>query len=69
MSDILSQVRRLIETSGETRYSIWKATGIRQGQLCRLMKGESGLSIRSLERLLEHLGHEAKIVKREKGKS
>ncbi len=66
MSEILNQVRQLIESSGESRYSIWKATGIPQGQLSRLMSGQSGLSLDSLERLLQHLGHEIKITKRRK---
>ena len=66
MSEILNEVRQLIENSGESRYSIWKATGIPQGQLCRLMQGQSGLSLNSLERLLQHLGHEIKITKRRK---
>ncbi len=66
MSEILEQVRQLIESSGESRYSIWKATGIPQGQLSRLMNGQSGLSLDSLERLLQHLGHEFKISKRRK---
>ena len=66
MSEILNEVRQLIESSGESRYSIWKATGIPQGQLCRLMQGHSGLSLDSLERLLQHLGHEIKITKRGK---
>lgn len=66
MSDILNQVRELIESSGQSRYAIWKATGIPQQQLSRLMMGQSGLSLDSLERLLQHLGHEIKITKRRK---
>lgn len=66
MSEILNKVRQLIESSGQSRYSIWKATGIPQGQLSRLMNGQSGLSLDSLERLLQHLGHEIKIIKRRK---
>ncbi len=66
MSEILEQVRQLIEKSGQSRYAIWKATGIPQQQLGRLMKGQSGLSLDSLERLLQHLGHEIKITKRRK---
>lgn len=66
MSETLNQVRQLIESSGQSRYAIWKATGIPQGQLCRVMQGQSGLSLDSLERLLQHLGHEIKITKRRK---
>jgi len=66
MSEILNEVRRLMEESGQTRYAIWKATGIPQQQLGRLMRGDVGLSLDSLERLLQHLGHEIKIQKRRK---
>ncbi len=68
MSEILEQVRQLIEKSGQSRYAIWKATGIPQQQLSRLMQGESGLSLDSLERLLQYLGHEIKIQKKRKEK-
>lgn len=67
MSEILERVRQLIEESGQSRYAIWKATGIPQQQLSRLMMGQSGLSLDSLERLLQHLGQEFRIQKR-KGK-
>lgn len=68
MSEILEQVRQLIETSGHSRYAIWKATGIPQQQLSRLMSGQSGLSLDSLERLLQYLGHEIRIQKKRKEK-
>ena len=55
MTDVLTQVRRAIRTSGVSRYAISKATGIAQSQLSRLMHGENGLSIDSLERLLAFL--------------
>lgn len=66
MSEILGKVRQLIEKSGQSRYAIWRATGIPQQQLSRLMSGQSGLSLDSLERLLQHLGHEINITKRRK---
>lgn len=66
MSEILNEVRQLIENSGQSRYSIWKATGIPQAQLSKVMHGKAGLSLDSLERLLQHLGHEIKITKRRK---
>ena len=66
MSETLEQVRRLIDKSGQSRYSIWKATGITQAQLSKVMHGTAGLSLNSLERLLQHLGHEIRITKRRK---
>lgn len=64
MSSILEQVRTAIEESGQSCYSIWKSTGIPEPQLSRLMARKGGLSIQSLERLLEHLGLEMKLQKR-----
>ncbi len=53
---LLDAIRKAIETSGVTRYQIAKDTGITQAQLCRLMKGKTGLSIESLERVADCLG-------------
>jgi predicted XRE-type DNA-binding protein len=64
MAEVLNEVRRLIEESGETRYAISKATGITQVQLCRLMAGDVGLSLDRLEALLQHLGYQIKLQKR-----
>ena len=68
MSKILYQVRKLIETSGQTRYAIAKATGISETQLSLLMAGKKGLSLDSMELLTEHLGHEVVLRKKRKGK-
>jgi len=70
MERILDQVRRAIKASGTTRYAISKATGIPQSQLARLMTGEKGLSIESLERLANCLGLEIVIrpKRRQKGR-
>ena len=63
MAEVLNEVRRLIEESGETRYAISKATGITQVQLSRLMAGDVGLSLDSLEKLLHHLGYRIELQK------
>jgi transcriptional regulator with XRE-family HTH domain len=64
MARILKAIREAIRQSGKTRYSISKATGIDQAQLSKLMKGNTGLSLDSLERLAEFL--ELEIVIRPK---
>ena len=70
LGKVLDEVRRAIKTSGQSRYAISQATGISQAQLSRLMSGQSGLSIESLERLAEHLGLEVLIrPKRQKRKN
>jgi transcriptional regulator with XRE-family HTH domain len=68
MAKLLKAIRRAIQASGHTRYAIHKATGIDQGQLSKLMKGQAGLSLESLEKLADYLGLEIVIrSKRKKG--
>ncbi len=57
---VTEQLRQAIEASGQSRYAIWKATGIDQAQLSRFMGGECGLSMETLDALCEHLGLELK---------
>ena len=56
MSGLLDAIRRAVEASGQTRYAISKGSGVTQGQLSRLVRGERGLSIESAERLADYLG-------------
>lgn len=67
MSKLLATMRKAIEASGKTRYAIHKATGIDQGQLSKLMKGQAGLSLDTLEKLADFLGEE--IIIRPKRKA
>ncbi len=68
MSKVLDQMRRHIKASGQTRYAIWKATGIDQSQLSRLMSGSAGLSYEALEWLADYLGLEIVIRPKRKRK-
>ena len=70
MGTVLDDIRTAIDRSEFSRYRISKATRIDQGQLSKLMGGEAGLSIASLERLAEFLGLEIVIRpnRRQKGK-
>jgi len=61
MTRILDAICNAIEGSDKTRYRISKDTGISQTQLSRLMSGERGLSIDTLERLADYLGWEITI--------
>ena len=64
------QIRRAIETAPESRYRISAETEISEGQLCRFMQGDVGLSIDALDRLADYLGlHvEVKRPRKLKGK-
>jgi len=61
VAKVLDEIRRAIEQSGVSRYRISQETGIDQGQLSKLMAGEAGLSIASLERLADYLDLELVI--------
>ena len=52
MSD---EMRRLLATCGETRYSIAKTTGLTQSMLARFIAGH-GIETKNLDILASHLG-------------
>ena len=70
MDGVVEQIRKAIEMSGKTRYRIAKESGVAQSQLSRLMSGERGLSVETVERLAECLGLEIEIrsTRRRKGR-
>ena len=61
MGNALKEIRKAIKASNLSRYKISQATEIDQAQLARLMAGQSGLSIASLQRLAGCLGLEVVI--------
>src|SRR5262245_12490323 len=58
MSNIIRQIARAIKQSGKTRYRLSLETGIDQGQLSKLMKGQAGLSTANLEKIADALNLE-----------
>jgi transcriptional regulator with XRE-family HTH domain len=58
---LTDQLRQIIETCGQTRYAISKATGISEPTLARLVSGERFLSPNALNTLGEYLGLELRI--------
>ncbi len=48
---VSDQLRRLVDTSGMSRYEIAKRTGIDPSALSRFMSGERGLSTKALDKL------------------
>lgn len=50
------QIRDAVDNCGQTRYAIWKATGIGQATLSRFLAGERGLPMKTLDVLAEYLG-------------
>lgn len=61
------QIRQAVETCGETRYAIFKATGIDQATLSRFLSGERGLPMTTLDTLADYLDLNIQASKR-KGK-
>lgn len=68
MSEFLEQLRKAIRVSGISRYRIYKATGIDQGQLSKLMIGKAGLSMENVEKLVDFLGLEIIVRLRKRPK-
>ena len=58
---LLDEIKRAIDASGKTRYRIAQEADIAQSQLSRLMRGDAGLSVDSVERLADYLGLEITI--------
>ena len=50
------QIRSAIDNCGQSRYAIWKATGIAQSTLSEFMAGRRTLSMANLDILGEYLG-------------
>lgn len=71
MSKVLNVLRAAIkqaEAEGISRYRIAKESGVPQSALSRLMNGERGLSIESVERLAVALGFGITIEPKGKSK-
>jgi transcriptional regulator with XRE-family HTH domain len=49
------QIREAVETCGQTRYRIAKATGISEATLSRFMSGKRGLPMNTLDTLADYL--------------
>jgi predicted transcriptional regulator len=60
------RLRQAIRDSGMTRYAISVQTGIAQSTLCKFLQGERGMSLESVDQLMECLGLEIKHIKKRK---
>ena len=58
MSPTLEAIRQAIEASSRTRAQIARESGVTEGQLSRLMSGERGMRIETIEKLAQALGLE-----------
>ena len=62
----MDELKRKIQASGKSRYALSKKTGIEESALSRFMAGTRGLSIDSIEKLVEALGCEIVLRKRKR---
>jgi DNA-binding phage protein len=52
---ITELIQNAIRSSGKSRYAISKATGIGQDHLCHFLKGESSMSLATVDKLMNAL--------------
>jgi hypothetical protein len=60
------QLRQVIRDSGMTRYALSVQTGIDQAVLSKFMAGKIGLSLRSIDKLMDVLGLEVRPLRKRK---
>jgi predicted transcriptional regulator len=60
------RLRQAIRDSELTRYAISVQTGIAQSTLCKFLQGERGMSLESVDRLMECLELDIKYIRRRK---
>ncbi|MDP1797417.1 MAG: helix-turn-helix transcriptional regulator [Planctomycetaceae bacterium] len=65
---LTEQLCDAIAASGQSRYRIAQETGVAESSLSRFVSGERGLSIQSLEKLLDYLSLEVLPKRQGKGK-
>ena len=58
MARLLDEIRKAIRQSDQTQYRIAEETEISRAALSRLMSGERGLSVETVEKLANYLGLE-----------
>lgn len=56
MARLVDAIRRAVEASGKSRYRIAKESGVSAGQLSRLVNGERGMTVDTIDRLADYLG-------------
>jgi transcriptional regulator with XRE-family HTH domain len=56
MAKLTDAIRSAINASDQTAYAIAKGAGVARSQLSRLLSGERGLSVDTIERLADYLG-------------
>ncbi len=66
MGLLTDAITAAVKASDETPYSIARGAGVARSQLSRMMRGQSGMTADSIERLAEYLGLQITIAPKEK---
>jgi len=55
MAQLTDAIRAAIKSSNQTPYAIAKGAGVARSQLSRLLSGESGMTVGTIERIADYL--------------
>ena len=67
MGQLTKAIAAAVKASDQTPYAIAKGAGVARSQLSRLLSGESGMTVDTIERLADYLGY--RITIEPKGKT
>ena len=67
MGQLTKAIAAAVKASDETPYAIAKGAGVARSQLSRMMRGQSGMTADTIERLADYLG--LRITIEPKGKT
>lgn len=67
MGQLTKAIAAAVRASDETPYAIAKGAGVARSQLSRMMRGQSGMTADTIERLADYLG--LRITIEPKGKT
>ncbi len=56
MGQLTRAITAAVKASDQTPYAIAKGAGVARSQLSRMMRGESGMTADSIEKLADYLG-------------
>ncbi len=68
MATLTNAIRAAVRASDETPYAISKGAKVARSQLSRLLSGESGMTVDTIERLADYLGLKITIEPKTKTK-
>lgn len=68
MAKLTDSIRAAVKAHDQTAYAIAKGANVARSQISRLLSGESGMSVDTIERLADYLGFQITIEPKRKTK-